>query len=616
MLAVRLPSAVAALLLSLAGCAFMHDPSRMPGPWRDPMAPIYVTALGDEVCAMRDLPLRHALDVRALSDDNFAFRFFALRDRSGPDRTEAEDWFWKGFGFAPPGVSGGDETRRFMASGVFGLYDPRTKKLYVRGARGDGKWVEPSGPGDRYVLVHEIEHALQDQNFGLDDAASPSDDETLARRALLEGDARLTEIGAVAREVAGDDLWVRHATYWLRVVTIADILRNEGVEEDTLHEAPPLVRRSVMFPYVEGAAFVGDLVRAGGLSLVDQAFAHPPRSTEQVLHPQKYADGELPVPVDAPGAPDGWRRVASGSMGELTMAVLLAQCEPKRQADADVTGWGGDAWAMVARPNEGALLWSTVWDDEASAARFERAAGARAACLAKATIDPRAGREVLVVRDGKRVAYVQGLTAELREPMARTLLGLPKDPLPAAPPFERTSIRLLVDPYRSFAHQGEWENGTWTSEPLGMTIRVPAGFKPVDPGANEATMRDASSGSFAEFHVVFQPATDTLRQAIVRQIVSGARHSMLMRAGLLTYTGDDETQRPDGTAHDYHWQWTAGGRLDVRFLPACGGKGAVVVVTGWNSYTGQVATDRWLGAFRLPDPASAACTWLRDAPAE
>ncbi|HEX8790200.1 MAG TPA: hypothetical protein VF765_04560, partial [Polyangiaceae bacterium] len=102
----RPSSAIAALLLPLAGCAFMHDPSRMAGPWHDPMAPFDVKALGDEVCAMRDLPLREPLDVRALSDDDFTFRFFGVRDLSGRERTEAADAFWKGFGFAPPGVSG------------------------------------------------------------------------------------------------------------------------------------------------------------------------------------------------------------------------------------------------------------------------------------------------------------------------------------------------------------------------------------------------------------------------------------------------------------------------------------------------------------------------------
>ncbi len=598
----------AVLALSLASCAFM----------RDPMAPIDVQALGDEVCAMRDLPLRHGLDVRTLSDDDFTFRFFAVGGSSGRDRTEADDAFWKGFGFVPPSVSGREATLRVMESGVLGLYDHRTKKLYVRGARGGGGRVVPSRWTDRYVLVHEIEHALQDQNFGLDDyGQAPTEDEALARTALMEGDARLTEVAAHALEVAGDDLWVAHAAYWLRTETIDNILRNEGVEGTTLKEAPPLVRRRSVFPYVEGAAFVGDLVRAGGLRLVDQAFAHPPRSTEQVLHPQKYVDGELPVPVDAPGAPDGWTRLASGSMGELATAVLLAKCEPSWQADQDASGWGGDAWAMVvAGPNEGGLLWSTVWDDETSAARFERAARARGACLEKATVDPRLGRDVLVLREGRRVAYVQGLSEPLREPTARTLLGLPKDPLPAAPPFGRTTIPVVVDPYRSFAQQGEYEDGTWSSEPLGIHMRIPAGFKAVDPGLSEASMRDASSGSFVEFHVVFQPATDALRQAIVRQIVSGVRLSMLGRLGLLTYMGDDEAQWRAGTAHDYHWQWTVGGRLDVHFLPACGGKGAVVIVTGWNSYSGEVATGRWLAAFRPPDPASPACIWLRDAPAE
>src|SRR6266850_561468 len=56
------------------------------------------------------------------------------------------------------------------------------------------------GPdGLRLILAHEIEHALQDQNFGIPDlAALPDDDVRLARSALYEGDAMavMTAYGA------------------------------------------------------------------------------------------------------------------------------------------------------------------------------------------------------------------------------------------------------------------------------------------------------------------------------------------------------------------------------------------------------------------------------------
>jgi hypothetical protein len=617
-LVVRSTRTIAAplLFLSLAGCEKLHDPSTISGPAIDPMAPIDVDELARDVAAARGLPLKHSVEARALSDTDFAFHFLAASDDRSPTRREVDGALWQGFGFAASGTSPRDAAHRAVESSVVGLYDRHTKKLYVRGAHGGGARIVPSRSSDRYVLVHEIEHALQDQNFGLEDGMGISEDEALARRALVEGDARLTEIGARARDLTGDDRWASRATYWLHNQSLEDILRNQGVSGAELLSAPSLVRRRFMFPYVEGAAFTGDLVRAGGLRLVDQAFAHPPRSTEQVLHPQKYVDGDLPVPVAPPEAPEGWGRVAWGSLGELATAVLLAQCEPSKRADADATGWGGDAWAMVVSGPNKALLWSTVWDDAPSAARFERAAAGRGSCLAKAQIDPGLGRDVLVLRDEKRVAYVQGLPEPLRESAARALLALPGDPPPAAVPLGHVVIPTQVDPYRSFAHQGEYESGTWTSEPLGVAMQVPEGFKAADPGVYEAAMRDDSSAGFAAFYVVFQPMTEKLRGIIVRQLVPSLREDMHGRLGLLSYTGDHQTPMAGGTAHDYHWQWSVGVRLDVLFLPACSGKGAVVVVTAYSSHLGQEATDRWLKAFHLPAPASPACLWLRDTETE
>src|SRR5207244_5455821 len=81
---------------------------------------------------------------------------------------------------------------------VAGFYDQFTKQLIVR--REPPASAGAMGPdGLRVVLAHEIEHALQDQNFGIPDMKTlPDDDARLARTALLEGDAMavMTAYGA------------------------------------------------------------------------------------------------------------------------------------------------------------------------------------------------------------------------------------------------------------------------------------------------------------------------------------------------------------------------------------------------------------------------------------
>jgi hypothetical protein len=56
-------------------------------------------------------------------------------------------------------------------------------------------------------------------------------------------------------------------------------------------------------------------------------------------------------------------------------------------------------------------------------------------CASAAPLFADIGRAVAVLRDGKRVAYVQGLPEPIREVALHALLSLPFDPPPAQPPF-------------------------------------------------------------------------------------------------------------------------------------------------------------------------------------
>src|SRR5260370_5627927 len=234
-------------------------------------------------------------------------------------------------------------------------------------------------------------------------------DGALARRSLMEGDAEV----AAAASIAKGELWMDHwLVQWL------------SWEQDPSHTArafegaPAFGRRQWTFPYVEGARLVGSIYRAGGYALVNQMFDHPPVSTEQVLHPDKYVAGELPIPVGAPAAPEGCVRLMAGRIGELRTRALLDQCETPAEPHLQSLGWGGDAFAVVQDANERlAVLWSTVWDDEPSAERFESAMRSREACMRKHQTPGAAlpvGSETTVAREGDRVAYLMGMTADSR----------------------------------------------------------------------------------------------------------------------------------------------------------------------------------------------------------
>ena len=94
------------------------------------------------------------------------------------------------------------------------------------------------------------------------------------------------------------------------IFDIHDRVKSEEIAHDTYtSHSVAVTKRLLLFPYEDGMRFVADIYRAGGLELVNRMYEQPPVSTEQILHPNKYLEGELPTPVNVPSAPDGFRLV-------------------------------------------------------------------------------------------------------------------------------------------------------------------------------------------------------------------------------------------------------------------------------------------------------------------
>src|SRR5262249_18762286 len=124
--------------------------------------------------------------------------------------------------------------------------------------------------------------------------------------------------------------------------------------------------------------FIGAVRDARGWEGVNRVFRVPPQSSEQILHPQKYLDGNdapLVVQARAPAAAlaRGYAEVARDTLGEEGIRNLIHQHsgDPVRAARASA-GWGGDQ-CIVLRDGKGELLlvWRTVWDSEKDAEEFQ-----------------------------------------------------------------------------------------------------------------------------------------------------------------------------------------------------------------------------------------------------
>ncbi|PYO72931.1 MAG: hypothetical protein DMD64_09030 [Gemmatimonadetes bacterium] len=94
-----------------------------------------------------------------------------------------------------------------------------------------------------------------------------------------------------------------------------------------------------------------------------------PKSTEQILHPERYAAHDEPTELTfASGEADTvqWE----DNLGEYETRLLFQQLLGNEgEATTLATGWDGDRYQVLGPKND-ALVWYTVWDDAAAATRF------------------------------------------------------------------------------------------------------------------------------------------------------------------------------------------------------------------------------------------------------
>lgn len=211
--------------------------------------------------------------------------------------------------------------KSFYSSATLGLYDFRGKELLIRG-------TETDSPAVRSVLVHELTHALQDQWFGVDrpELAKREDDSELGFTSIVEGDA------------------VRVQQLYVKSLSSKDqkfITREEAKQASSSKASiPDVVKELIYFPYEIGPIFTTRLLADGGRARLDEAFRHPPTTTEQLIHIDRYLAGDGPKEVadPEPGGPP----LVHNVLGELGFLVLLSGSTDRTTLFAATRGWGGD----------------------------------------------------------------------------------------------------------------------------------------------------------------------------------------------------------------------------------------------------------------------------------
>lgn len=240
---------------------------------------------------------------------------------------------------------------------VAGFYDPDSATLFgVEGA--DRTQL-------RLVLAHELIHALQGQHLPLDSIldARENNDRLSAAQAVLEGQATLASIEVLA---PGYDV-MQNPQFW---ELYREQVRKQQSSMPVFRRSPLVLRETLIFPYLQGAEFMHWWVR-GGRGPIPRG-PQMPISTEQVLHPDRYARGDVPVSLAFPPE-DGV--VYEDVLGESEVRVILATLAGSDEVQTVLPiGWGGDRYRVYGPAEGPALVWYLVWDDVRSQERFLRSA--------------------------------------------------------------------------------------------------------------------------------------------------------------------------------------------------------------------------------------------------
>ncbi len=251
---------------------------------------------------------------------------------------------------------------------VAGYYDDKTKEMVViQGESFDGP--------ERMTYAHEFTHILQDQYFGLQDGLKLNEEHCLADseycaavNALIEGDASLTEQYWLYTYGSETDKQQIDAFY-------------AALQSPVYDAAPEFIKEDFGFSYTAGAEFVINLFEKGGYTDIDNAYAEPPVSTEQIMHPDKYPS-DTPVKVFMPDLAAelglNMREIDRGVIGEWYTYLMLAKGRSQsiRLSDAQArqaaNGWGGDSYVVYQDNASGNTILAArwVWDTKDDAVDF------------------------------------------------------------------------------------------------------------------------------------------------------------------------------------------------------------------------------------------------------
>ncbi|MGD2217968.1 MAG: hypothetical protein PVJ64_14520 [Gemmatimonadales bacterium] len=270
---------------------------------------------------------------------------------------------YRAFGLLPDSVDLRGLLVDLLLEQAIGYYDPVREILFVRDEAPD-EMLEA-------VLVHELVHAIQDQHVDLDsllNAVSGNDART-AIQAAVEGHATVAMMAWQFSQATGSSI---SAEQLPEIGPHLAAALADPAQFPRLAAAPAIVREPMLFVYLGGARLVQRLWRTQeGRPLPLGQWL--PESTEQLLHTERLLerrDSPTTLSLAEPGG--GWRVEYADNLGQLEIQIYLREHlgGSTTLADRAASGWDGDAYALLSRNGDQALVWYSAWDSSVDADEF------------------------------------------------------------------------------------------------------------------------------------------------------------------------------------------------------------------------------------------------------
>jgi len=297
-----------------------------------------------------------------------------LDEELPPEEARATVDVYALLGLVPPDLDLRSVLLGLYTEQVAGFYEPDSTALFVMDDQPDAAL--------QGLLVHELVHAIQDQNADLDAITSreTGNDRSTAAQAAIEGHATLVMLEHMTEQMAGMPIDLGDVPDF--AAQMRPLLQQMRTQFPALAGAPRIIQEALLFPYLEGTSFVQALWASNERERVAPFGPHLPESTEEVLARATGDDPvELELSVPSSGA-DEPRVIRQDGLGRLEVGIFL---EEHGAASSAADGWEGDRYVLVELADgTRTLAWYALWENTAARSGF---------LTAMRTVLPRLGSE-------------------------------------------------------------------------------------------------------------------------------------------------------------------------------------------------------------------------------